>query len=163
NLRAPDLPEPARTLALSQPRPGHVLRPRGPDPALPAESQGRGAAGAGRDVLGPAGPAAPRHQSREHLGDVPRAAGDRRVRLRPPDVTAAAARLALMVIAAAGCWPGLARAVCTPSPLPPQTPLAVVLSGGGAKGAYEAGVAATFLRRALPIRLAAGSSAGALN
>jgi len=78
-------------------------------------------------------------------------------------VTAAAARLALLVIAAAGCWPGLARAVCTPSPLPPQTPLAVVLSGGGAKGAYEAGVAATFLRRALPIRLAAGSSAGALN
>jgi NTE family protein len=56
-----------------------------------------------------------------------------------------------------------AGAACQPSPLGPEAPLAVVLSGGGAKGAYEAGVAATFLRRGLPIRLAAGSSAGALN
>jgi len=66
------------------------------------------------------------------------------------------------MIAAVG-WPGAAPAVCTPSPLPPDTPLALVLSGGGSKGAYEAGVAAAFLRRGLPIRLAAGSSAGALN
>src|SRR5439155_15443651 len=72
-------------------------------------------------------------------------------------------RIVVLVIIAAVGWPGAAPAVCTPSPLPPDTPLAVVLSGGGAKGAYEAGVAATFLRRALPIRLAAGSSAGALN
>jgi NTE family protein len=41
--------------------------------------------------------------------------------------------------------------------------MALVLSGGGAKGAYEAGVAAAFVRRGLPIRLVAGSSAGALN
>ncbi len=66
------------------------------------------------------------------------------------------------MIAAVG-WPGAARAACTPSPLPLDTPLALVLSGGGAKGAYEAGVAAALLRRGLPIRLVAGSSAGALN
>ncbi len=41
--------------------------------------------------------------------------------------------------------------------------MALVLSGGGAKGAYEAGVAAAFIKRGLPIRLVAGSSAGALN
>lgn len=41
--------------------------------------------------------------------------------------------------------------------------MALVLSGGGAKGAYEAGVAAAFVERGLPIRLVAGSSAGALN
>src|SRR6266446_789869 len=70
--------------------------------------------------------------------------------------------VALVMMAAVG-WPGAAPAVCTPSPLPPDTPLALVLSGGGSKGAYEAGVAAAFLRRGLPIRLAAGSSAGALN
>lgn len=41
--------------------------------------------------------------------------------------------------------------------------MALVLSGGGAKGAYEAGIAAAFVERGLPIRLVAGSSAGALN
>jgi NTE family protein len=41
--------------------------------------------------------------------------------------------------------------------------MALVLSGGGAKGAYEAGVAAAFLQRGVPIKLVAGSSAGALN
>jgi NTE family protein len=41
--------------------------------------------------------------------------------------------------------------------------MALVLSGGGAKGAYEAGVAAELLARGAPIRLVAGSSAGALN
>lgn len=41
--------------------------------------------------------------------------------------------------------------------------MALVLSGGGAKGAYEAGAAAAFVERGLPIRLVAGSSAGALN
>ena len=45
----------------------------------------------------------------------------------------------------------------------PDAPIALVLSGGGAKGAYEAGVAAVFVERGLPIRLVAGSSAGALN
>ena len=49
------------------------------------------------------------------------------------------------------------------SSAPPDAPMALVLSGGGAKGAYEAAVAATFIKQGLPIRLAAGSSAGALN
>jgi len=69
---------------------------------------------------------------------------------------------ALALVAAVG-WPGAAGAACTPSPLPADTPLALIFSGGGAKGAYEAGVAAALMRRSLPIRLAAGSSAGALN
>ena len=60
-------------------------------------------------------------------------------------------------------WPTFAQAACAPSPMPADTPLALIFSGGGAKGAYEAGVAAAFMRRGLPIRLAAGSSAGALN
>ncbi|HYB42868.1 MAG TPA: patatin-like phospholipase family protein, partial [Candidatus Methylomirabilis sp.] len=59
--------------------------------------------------------------------------------------------------------PDIGLAACSPSTLPPGSPLALVLSGGGSKGAYEAGVAATFLRQGLPVRLAAGSSAGALN
>jgi NTE family protein len=50
-----------------------------------------------------------------------------------------------------------------PSSAPPDAAMALVLSGGGAKGAYEAGVAAAFIRHGLPIRLVAGSSAGALN
>jgi NTE family protein len=56
-----------------------------------------------------------------------------------------------------------AASVCAPSPRPLDVPTALVLSGGGAKGAYEAGVAAAFVERGLPIRLVAGSSAGALN
>jgi NTE family protein len=47
---------------------------------------------------------------------------------------------------------------------PPADPgVALVFSGGGAKGAWEAGVAAAFLERGVSVRLAAGSSAGALN
>ena len=38
-----------------------------------------------------------------------------------------------------------------------------MFSGGGAKGAYEAGVAAAFVARGVPIKLVAGTSAGALN
>jgi NTE family protein len=57
----------------------------------------------------------------------------------------------------------LAAAECMPSSIPLDEPMALVLSGGGAKGAYEAGVAATFIRAGLPIELVAGSSAGALN
>ena len=45
----------------------------------------------------------------------------------------------------------------------PDAPVALILSGGGAKGAWEAGVAATLLERGLPVRLVGGSSAGALN
>lgn len=59
--------------------------------------------------------------------------------------------------------PELAVAACLSSDLNLDAPMALVLSGGGAKGAYEAGVAATFVERGLPIRLVAGSSAGALN
>jgi len=59
--------------------------------------------------------------------------------------------------------PSLAAAACAPSSASRDAPMALVLSGGGAKGAYEAGVAAAFMERGLPIRLAAGSSAGALN
>src|SRR5262249_6347643 len=49
------------------------------------------------------------------------------------------------------------------SAAPPAAPLALVLSGGGAKGAWEAGAAAAFVEAGLPIALVAGSSAGALN
>ena len=42
-------------------------------------------------------------------------------------------------------------------------PTALVLSGGGAKGAWEAGAAVAFVEAGLPVRLVAGSSAGALN
>jgi len=57
-------------------------------------------------------------------------------------------------------------ALCGPSSLgkpPSEVPTALVFSGGGAKGAYEAGVAAAFVGRGVPIRLVAGTSAGALN
>jgi NTE family protein len=70
--------------------------------------------------------------------------------------------VALIMIAAGG-GPSPARAACTPASAPPDAPMALVLSGGGAKGAYEAGVAAAFVKRGLPIKLATGSSAGALN
>jgi len=56
-----------------------------------------------------------------------------------------------------------AASACGPSTRSLGAPTALVLSGGGAKGAYEAGVAAVFVGRGLPIRLVAGSSAGALN
>jgi NTE family protein len=72
---------------------------------------------------------------------------------------ASAALVALAVMAA----PAAAAAVCGPSGVSPDAPVALVLSGGGAKGAYEAGVAAALVERGLPIRLVAGSSAGALN
>jgi NTE family protein len=59
--------------------------------------------------------------------------------------------------------PPAARAVCTPSTLGRDAPTALILSGGGAKGAYEAGAVALFAERGLSIQLVAGSSAGALN
>ena len=60
--------------------------------------------------------------------------------------------------------PGSVEAsACGPSARALDAPTALVLSGGGAKGAYEAGVAAVFVERGLQIRLVAGSSAGALN
>jgi NTE family protein len=69
-------------------------------------------------------------------------------------VLLAIAGLPVAPAAAAGCGP-TSRAL--------DAPTALVLSGGGAKGAYEAGVAAAFVERGLPVQLAAGSSAGALN
>ena len=57
-------------------------------------------------------------------------------------------------------------AVCGPSGLgspPAEVGTALIFSGGGAKGAYEAGVAAAFVAKGVPVRLVAGTSAGALN
>ena len=61
--------------------------------------------------------------------------------------------LALMV-------PALA---CEPLRGPLDAPVALVLSGGGAKGAWEAGAAAALIEGGVPVRVVAGSSAGALN
>lgn len=55
------------------------------------------------------------------------------------------------------------RPACAPSGIPWHVPTALVLSGGGAKGAWEAGVAAALHEAGLPVALVAGSSAGALN
>ena len=79
------------------------------------------------------------------------------VNARPDPFVAVVVALALLLA------PVAAAARCAPSSIPRDTPMALVLSGGGAKGAYEAGVAAAFVERGLPIRLVAGSSAGALN
>src|SRR3989442_10808839 len=70
--------------------------------------------------------------------------------------------LAGVAALAALLMPTPAAATCARSSLPPDAPMVLVLSGGGAKGAYEAGVAAAFVERGLPIRLVAGSSAGGL-
>ncbi len=58
---------------------------------------------------------------------------------------------------------GLGAAGCGVSATAGEVPTALVLSGGGAKGAWEAGVAAALVESGLPIALVAGSSAGALN
>ena len=52
---------------------------------------------------------------------------------------------------------------CAASVVDWTAPAALVLSGGGAKGAWEAGVAVALLEAGLPLALVAGSSAGALN
>ena len=52
---------------------------------------------------------------------------------------------------------------CEPLGGPLDAPTALVLSGGGAKGAWEAGAAAALIEGGLPVRVVAGSSAGALN
>jgi NTE family protein len=59
--------------------------------------------------------------------------------------------------------PGVVPAACTAPSGSPDPAVALVFSGGGAKGAWEAGVAAALLGAGVPIRVAAGSSAGALN
>ena len=74
--------------------------------------------------------------------------------------------LARLLVLASGALVGaplLAAADCGPSTRSLDAPTALVLSGGGAKGAYEAGVAAALAERGVAIRLVAGSSAGALN
>jgi NTE family protein len=68
--------------------------------------------------------------------------------------------VALLMLAAVRPTPVLAD--CPPDLSSPQ-PTALVLSGGGAKGAWEAGLAYALVQAGLPIRLIAGSSAGALN
>lgn len=52
---------------------------------------------------------------------------------------------------------------CEPLRGPLDAPAALILSGGGAKGAWEAGAAVALVEAGLPIRVVAGSSAGALN
>jgi NTE family protein len=52
---------------------------------------------------------------------------------------------------------------CEPVRAALDTPVALILSGGGAKGAWEAGAAAALIERGVPVSLVAGSSAGALN
>ena len=52
---------------------------------------------------------------------------------------------------------------CEPLRGPLDAPVALVLSGGGAKGAWEAGAAVALIEGGLPVRIVAGSSAGALN
>jgi NTE family protein len=56
-----------------------------------------------------------------------------------------------------------ALATCMPVSTGRDVPTTLILSGGGAKGAYEAGAVAAFAEAGLPIRVVAGSSAGALS
>src|SRR3989304_243652 len=75
-----------------------------------------------------------------------------------------------------GDLPGLALAVglavaapveaassCDPTGTARATSTALVFSGGGAKGAYEAGVALGFRERGIRLAAVAGTSAGAMN
>lgn len=52
---------------------------------------------------------------------------------------------------------------CPPGRSRIHGPTALVLSGGGAKGAWEAGLALALIEGGMPVSLVAGSSAGALN
>ena len=70
--------------------------------------------------------------------------------------------LAAALIALALATPAAALATCIPISTGRDVPTTVILSGGGAKGAYEAGAVAALAEHGLPIRLVAGSSAGAL-
>jgi NTE family protein len=68
---------------------------------------------------------------------------------------------ALVMTVAARAMP--VEGACARSATSWDAPSALVLSGGGAKGAWEAGAAAAFVEAGMPVRLVAGSSAGALN
>jgi NTE family protein len=85
--------------------------------------------------------------------------GMRIARVERPALVALVALLAVLVLAA----PARAGSPCAGSRSAPGAPTALVLSGGGAKGAWEAGLAIALLERGAPIRLVTGSSAGALN
>ena len=67
-----------------------------------------------------------------------------------------------LVVLALGVPRG-AIATCIPIATGRDVPTALILTGGGAKGAYEAGAVAALAEAGLPIRLVAGSSAGALS
>ena len=70
----------------------------------------------------------------------------------------------IAMVASVSAASGPARETCAPrATVPLEVPTALVLSGGGAKGAWEAGVAAALVEAGLPVTLVAGSSAGALN
>ena len=71
--------------------------------------------------------------------------------------------LAVAVVGAAVPPASAGAAGCGASSRAPEAPTVLVLSGGGAKGAWEAGVAAALLEGGVTVRLVAGSSAGALN
>jgi NTE family protein len=70
---------------------------------------------------------------------------------------------ALSTLLAAVLVSAPAAFACQPSRAVLDTPVALVLSGGGAKGAWEAGAAAALIEGGVPVSLVAGSSAGALN
>lgn len=72
-------------------------------------------------------------------------------------------RGAVALIVLALVTPLDAAATCPPISSGRDVPTAVILTGGGAKGAYEAGAVAALAEGGLPIRLVAGTSAGALS
>jgi len=74
-------------------------------------------------------------------------------------VAIAAALLGALLTVLAAVVPAVA---CEPLRSASDAPLALVLSGGGAKGAWEAGVASALIEAGVDVRLVAGSSAGAL-
>jgi NTE family protein len=69
----------------------------------------------------------------------------------------------MLVVLAIVVRPRNADAGCDPIASGLDASAALIFSGGGAKGAWEAGVATALVRGGVPIRVAAGSSAGALN
>jgi NTE family protein len=75
-------------------------------------------------------------------------------------VAAASRTLSALVLLLAAAS---AATACEPARGPLDAPVALVLSGGGAKGAWEAGAAAALIEAGVPVHLVAGSSAGALN
>src|SRR5438445_2939805 len=71
--------------------------------------------------------------------------------------------LAILLLLAVAGAATTASAACMSGEVPADAPAALVFSGGGARGAWEAGVAAALIERGVPVRAAAGSSSGALN